>query len=44
MTEVVDWRPGASEVGTWSLVGIAAMVVGIQSSVFWLALVRGAAT
>ena len=29
VTEVADWRPGASEAGTWSLVGIAAMVVGI---------------
>jgi putative zincin peptidase len=28
-TEVVDWRPGASEAGKWSLVGIAATVVGL---------------
>jgi hypothetical protein len=28
-TGVVDWLPGASEAGKWSLVGIAAMVVGI---------------
>jgi hypothetical protein len=29
LTEVADWRPGASETRTWSVVGIAATVVGI---------------
>lgn len=29
LVEVVDWRPGASEAGTWSVVGIAVTVVGV---------------
>ncbi|HEV2034699.1 MAG TPA: DUF3267 domain-containing protein [Candidatus Dormibacteraeota bacterium] len=29
VAEVVDWRPGASEAGTWSVVGIAVTVVGV---------------